>query len=675
MLIRVLLAGLFAGGTPGAKAEEPREPHGFAFPQDFETYRMTSAFDLDRSGGRADWMGWKAGDPTSGSGHAYDNHSGSDFGMGNGTALYAIADGRVTSALDTYPTDDHSGGGNYLIFSHTVDGATFTANFWHLNYLGALKNTGDRVSKGEQVAWSDNTGNSTGPHLHYGIRKDSGSGGTGLYSCPFYHAWWEGDEFYYGDSRACLVYVRIDPGIGSLNCREGASTAYNIITSLPAGAAYVASQRNGWWRIFLPLPPARAYENRDAFGDLSAGYAETGTWHDDAAKSPVVDAIDDANRVVLEGAGSRYSGFAGAGGAETARFPFTSTQKGEADVYVTYPEPANARNVTYRIAHRAGTTDVVLHQRGAYGAGGTGGQADPYVIESAPYTVSHTTIGGGELWDSYAPAGSGIPEYGPERIYELTVYRTSSVRISVEHPGYPALDVDLQLLGSLSNNDCLARADWEIAYDNLIPGTYYISVDSYGTSNSRATDYVLTVEPGNDEPFANRWVWLGRFGFDANAAYSVEVREGGVTGPVNAGFPGRVYADAIKIVPVATHRSGFCSDSTVYSRRINTSSEPVACVVFDQDLLSGDDSRDVADAAEFPIYAAPGSGGVNGSQIVAKAVTGQRFVCSERTPDGWYRVYLTNGTSALSGWVNGNYVRIYNAASLPLVPGGYLGFY
>ena len=36
-----------------------------------DTWRVTAAFDLDRSSGsQADWTGWKNGDPTAGYGHA-----------------------------------------------------------------------------------------------------------------------------------------------------------------------------------------------------------------------------------------------------------------------------------------------------------------------------------------------------------------------------------------------------------------------------------------------------------------------------------------------------------------------------------------------------------------------------------------------------------------------------
>jgi murein DD-endopeptidase MepM/ murein hydrolase activator NlpD len=48
---------------------------------------------------------------------------------------------------------------------------------------------GDRISAGGLLMWSGNTGNSTGPHLHFGIRDPSGRN-----LCPqdLLVAWYEG---------------------------------------------------------------------------------------------------------------------------------------------------------------------------------------------------------------------------------------------------------------------------------------------------------------------------------------------------------------------------------------------------------------------------------------------------------------------------------------------------
>ncbi|MEO8376718.1 MAG: peptidoglycan DD-metalloendopeptidase family protein [Candidatus Sumerlaeota bacterium] len=640
-----------------------KDPPPFAFPFNPNGYYMTAGFDLSRGVGPiADWTGWKSGDPTAGNGHAYDDHSGTDTGMMTGTNLYAVANGTVSSLYEDYPTDDHSGGGNYMIFSFASGGETYLVNNWHLNYQGALKSAGQTVTKGELTGLSDNTGNSTGPHLHLGIARSSA---TGNYSCGYYHGWWETDEFYYGDGRPCLTYLKVDAA-GSLNCRLGTSTSYGLITALPQNAYYMASQRNGWWRIYLPMPPSRAQESRAPGGTLASGYTETGTWVNDAAKTTNVDPVGDANVVTLTGNGSRYSTFAGTGGGDTATYAINLPQYGNYKIMATWPSAANALNVTYRVTHAAGTTDVLVNQNPATGMGaGTGTHADPYLIEKNLYVANHTTVGGDDMWNSYTPTGSGIQETGPERVYKFTVTKNQNVTVTVDHTGYPTKDIDVHLLTSLSNAACVARNDWTFTYA-VTPGTYYIVCDSYGTTNNAATNYTLTVQL-DGEPFANDWVNLGEFLLNRNTAYSVQVLENTVTGVANGSLPGRVYTDAIKIVPVITTRTGWCSDQAGFSSRINTTTTPLASVVVSNDSTVGNDSRDILDYKEFPVYASPGNSTTNNSAIVAKVVTGQRFVCRERTAEGWYKIDLTSSTGATQGWIGGAPLVIFNASDAPIV--------
>ncbi|MCC6546984.1 peptidoglycan DD-metalloendopeptidase family protein [Candidatus Sumerlaeota bacterium] len=640
-----------------------KDPPPFGLPFNPDGYYTTAAFDLSRGAGViSDWTGWVTGDPTGGNGHAYDDHSGTDTGMVTGTNLYAVANGTVSSLYEDYPTDDHSGGGNYMIFSFSHAGETYLVNNWHLNYQGALKSAGQSVTRGELVGLSDNTGNSTGPHLHLGIARSSA---TGNYTCGYYHGWWEIDEFYYGNTRPCLTYVKVD-ATGSLNCRLGASTSYGLITVLQEGGYYIASQRNGWWRIFLPMPPARAVESRAPGGALASGYSESGTWVNDAARTSIVDPAGDVNVVTLTGTGSRYSTFSGTGGADSATYAFTTPQYGNYKVMATWPGTANAQNVTYRVTHAGGTTDVLVNQTPATGLpAGTGTHANPYLIEKNLYVANHTTVGGDDTWNSYSPTGSGISEAGPERIYKFTVTKNQNVTVTVDHTGYPTKDIDVHLLTSLSNTACVARSDWTFTYA-VTPGTYYIACDSYGTTNNAATNYTLTVKL-DGEPFANDWVNLGEFLMNRNTNYSVQVLESSVTGVVNGSLPGRVYTDALKLVPVITTRSGWCSDQAGLSSRVNTSTTPLASVVVSHDSTVGNDSRDLVDYKEFPVYASPGVDLANSSAIVAKVVTGQRFVCRERTADGWYKIDLTTATGATQGWISGVPLIIYNASAAPIV--------
>lgn len=87
-------------------------------------------------------------------------HTGVDFVASIGTPVYATADGVVNSA--GYST---GGYGNLVKIEHALGFMTYYA---HLNKVVVQKGT--FVRRGQLIAYSGNTGNSTGPHLHYEIR-------------------------------------------------------------------------------------------------------------------------------------------------------------------------------------------------------------------------------------------------------------------------------------------------------------------------------------------------------------------------------------------------------------------------------------------------------------------------------------------------------------------------
>jgi hypothetical protein len=92
-------------------------------------------------------------------------HSGIDLAMPEGTTLRSVADGVVDRVYD----------GTGLIGKglsvQMPDGTR--AIYGHMNEVKA--HVGDKVSAGEIVGLSGNTGNSTGPHLHFGLKDANGS--------------------------------------------------------------------------------------------------------------------------------------------------------------------------------------------------------------------------------------------------------------------------------------------------------------------------------------------------------------------------------------------------------------------------------------------------------------------------------------------------------------------
>ncbi|ADO41579.1 peptidase, M23/M37 family protein [Ketogulonicigenium vulgare Y25] len=86
-------------------------------------------------------------------------HEGLDFGMPIGTPVYATAEGTVTFA------GWQSGYGRIVKIRHQFG---FETRYAHLNEINVR--VGQRVSRGDHIADSGNTGRSTGPHLHYEVR-------------------------------------------------------------------------------------------------------------------------------------------------------------------------------------------------------------------------------------------------------------------------------------------------------------------------------------------------------------------------------------------------------------------------------------------------------------------------------------------------------------------------
>ena len=63
------------------------------------------------------------------------------------------------------------GYGNYVMIDHgkcTSDGNNYITLYGHASALAVAK--GDKVTKGQTIAYVGSTGNSTGPHLHFEMR-------------------------------------------------------------------------------------------------------------------------------------------------------------------------------------------------------------------------------------------------------------------------------------------------------------------------------------------------------------------------------------------------------------------------------------------------------------------------------------------------------------------------
>lgn len=106
---------------------------------------------------------------TSGYGQRWGKlHAGIDIASGVGTAVKASAAGVVIST-NTEWDGKMNGYGNVILIAHSIDGTVYTTLYAHLNSMSV--STGESVSQGETIGTMGNTGNSTGPHLHFEIHK------------------------------------------------------------------------------------------------------------------------------------------------------------------------------------------------------------------------------------------------------------------------------------------------------------------------------------------------------------------------------------------------------------------------------------------------------------------------------------------------------------------------
>ena len=87
-------------------------------------------------------------------------HNGIDLGA-NYENVYTVLDGIVSEA-----GWDKNGGGNYIKVRHSN---RFETSYLHLSQI--YYRTGEVVKAGYIIGKSGNSGNSTGPHLHFAVKE------------------------------------------------------------------------------------------------------------------------------------------------------------------------------------------------------------------------------------------------------------------------------------------------------------------------------------------------------------------------------------------------------------------------------------------------------------------------------------------------------------------------
>ncbi|MFF4755178.1 M23 family metallopeptidase [Streptomyces sp. NPDC002514] len=150
--VSAVLGGGVAAAAPQAPAAAPKTGvaqaparSAAAWVDPVQRYTLTAGFN--QAGGM-----WKA------------RHSGQDFAVPIGTDVVAAHEGVVVKA-GGYGAGDGPAYGNAIVIRHS--NGTYS-QYAHLSRVDVR--IGQAVRTGQHIARSGNTGNTTGPHLHFEIR-------------------------------------------------------------------------------------------------------------------------------------------------------------------------------------------------------------------------------------------------------------------------------------------------------------------------------------------------------------------------------------------------------------------------------------------------------------------------------------------------------------------------
>lgn len=220
-------------------------------------------------------------------------HTGLDFPAATGTAIKAVADGRVMQATGGGPY------GNHLLINH---GGGLESVYAHLSKI--MTTVRDRVGQGEQIGKVGATGNTTGPHLHLEARK----GGRAIDPMPFLTS--GGKTFNAKAVGAAQRYAKSILGrygwgqgqFGPLkklwhgesgwrwNADNPTSDAYGIPQSLPGSK--MASEGSDWRTNYKTQVRwgLKYIKNRPDYGSPAAAYskwlARSPHWYDEGGYLP-----------------------------------------------------------------------------------------------------------------------------------------------------------------------------------------------------------------------------------------------------------------------------------------------------------------------------------------------------------------------------------------------------
>jgi uncharacterized protein YgiM (DUF1202 family) len=164
----------------------------------------------------------------------FPGHNGIDYGIPNGTSVAAAAGGIVAAI-----SFENGGYGNYIKLSHMDGSKKYFTYYAHL--ASASVTPGQQVEAGNIIGFSNNTGASTGPHLHFGLRIDGENPAYKGYVDPkpfFTTAGIDSGPTSPGDAfpdAVVLPDLSFEVTFETLNVRNGPGVEYSIVGQLTKG--------------------------------------------------------------------------------------------------------------------------------------------------------------------------------------------------------------------------------------------------------------------------------------------------------------------------------------------------------------------------------------------------------------------------------------------------------
>lgn len=135
-------------------------------------------------------------------------HKGIDYGCPEGTPILAAADGTILNVGFA-----QTGYGNYVIVQHEDGSGTVYAHLRAWKY-GMYR----KVQKGEVIGWSGNTGNSSGPHLHFEYRSKASDFRTAEDPKPFMQSVLDKDPIDSTPATEKPEFEHVEPGVCIVVC-------------------------------------------------------------------------------------------------------------------------------------------------------------------------------------------------------------------------------------------------------------------------------------------------------------------------------------------------------------------------------------------------------------------------------------------------------------------------